>query len=86
MPFERIVNSWRLQALIYGEGGFGGFNKARLLARKLRQRRMPVSPWRTGDVPKMNWLVVTNTLSPTPASFEAGARYSGRRADSSRQD
>lgn len=31
------------------QGGVDSFNKARLLARKLRQRGAPVSPWRAGD-------------------------------------
>ncbi|MGY8668606.1 phosphoenolpyruvate mutase [Bradyrhizobium sp. UFLA05-109] len=35
---ERIVDSAELPVLVDGDGGFGNFNNARLLARKLRQR------------------------------------------------
>lgn len=42
------VNSSGLEGL-KGEGGFGDFNNARLLARELRQRGSPVPPWRAGD-------------------------------------
>lgn len=35
---ERIVDSTQLPVLVDGDGGFGNFNNARLLARKLRQR------------------------------------------------
>ncbi|WP_038379270.1 phosphoenolpyruvate mutase [Bradyrhizobium elkanii] len=34
---ERIVDSGKLPVLVDGDGGFGNFNNARLLARKLRQ-------------------------------------------------
>ncbi|SFK16414.1 phosphoenolpyruvate phosphomutase [Bradyrhizobium sp. Gha] len=34
---ERIVNSTELPVLVGPDGGFGNFNNARLLARKLRQ-------------------------------------------------
>ncbi|MEH2711440.1 MULTISPECIES: phosphoenolpyruvate mutase [Bradyrhizobium] len=34
---ERIVDSGQLPVLVDGDGGFGNFNNARLLARKLRQ-------------------------------------------------
>ncbi|WFU37092.1 phosphoenolpyruvate mutase [Bradyrhizobium brasilense] len=34
---ERIVDSSQLPVLVDGDGGFGNFNNARLLARKLRQ-------------------------------------------------
>ncbi|WP_375779164.1 phosphoenolpyruvate mutase [Bradyrhizobium sp. ma5] len=35
---ERIVDSSQLPVLVDGDGGFGNFNNARLLARKLRDR------------------------------------------------
>ncbi|WP_407152488.1 phosphoenolpyruvate mutase [Bradyrhizobium sp. ORS 86] len=35
---ERIVDTSQLPVLVDGDGGFGNFNNARLLARKLRQR------------------------------------------------
>lgn len=35
---ERIVDSTELPVLVDGDGGFGNFNNARLLARKLLQR------------------------------------------------
>lgn len=72
MPLAR-VNSSGLEGLIYREGGVDSFNKAHLLARKAASTRRRCRLGRQG-FPKMNWFVVTNNLSPTPTTFEVGAR------------
>ncbi|MGY4363177.1 phosphoenolpyruvate phosphomutase [Bradyrhizobium sp. i1.3.1] len=54
---ERIVDSSRLPVLVDGDGGFGNFNNARLLARKLRQRGAAGVALEDSCFPKMNSLI-----------------------------
>ncbi|MCG2633090.1 MULTISPECIES: phosphoenolpyruvate mutase [Bradyrhizobium] len=51
---ERIVDSTELPVLVDGDGGFGNFNNARLLARKLRQRGAAGVALEDSCFPKMN--------------------------------
>ncbi|TKV74016.1 phosphoenolpyruvate mutase [Bradyrhizobium elkanii] len=54
---ERIVDSSRLPVLVDGDGGFGNFNNARLLARKLRQCGAAGVALEDSCYPKTNSLV-----------------------------
>lgn len=54
---ERIVDSTTLPVLVDGDGGFGNFNNARLLARKLRQRGAAGVALEESCFPKMNSLI-----------------------------
>ncbi|MCP3460885.1 phosphoenolpyruvate mutase [Bradyrhizobium sp. CCGUVB23] len=54
---ERIVDSTALPVLVDGDGGFGNFNNARLLARKLRQRGAAGVALEDSCFPKMNSFV-----------------------------
>jgi phosphoenolpyruvate phosphomutase len=54
---ERIVDSTRLPVLVDGDSGFGNFNNARLLARKLRQRGAAGVALEDKGFPKMNSFV-----------------------------
>ncbi len=54
---ERIVDSTELPVLVDGDGGFGNFNNARLLARKLRQRGAAGVALEDSCFPQMNSLV-----------------------------
>ncbi|WP_426443189.1 phosphoenolpyruvate mutase [Bradyrhizobium genosp. P] len=54
---ERIVDSTELPVLVDGDGGFGNFNNARLLARKLRQRGAAGIALEDSCFPKMNSFV-----------------------------
>ncbi|MCP3417881.1 phosphoenolpyruvate mutase [Bradyrhizobium brasilense] len=54
---ERIVDSTQLPVLVDGDGGFGNFNNARLLARKLRQRGAAGVALEDSCYPKMNSLI-----------------------------
>ncbi|RXG85885.1 phosphoenolpyruvate mutase [Bradyrhizobium zhanjiangense] len=54
---ERIVDSSQLPVLVDGDGGFGNFNNARLLARKLRQRGAAGLALEDSCFPKMNSFV-----------------------------
>ncbi|SFN77265.1 phosphoenolpyruvate mutase [Bradyrhizobium sp. Rc3b] len=54
---ERIVDSTALPVLVDGDGGFGNFNNARLLARKLRQRGAAGLSLEDSCFPKMNSLI-----------------------------
>ncbi|KWV55230.1 phosphoenolpyruvate phosphomutase [Bradyrhizobium macuxiense] len=51
---ERIVDSAKLPVLVDGDGGFGNFNNARLLARKLRQRGAAGVALEDSCFPKIN--------------------------------
>lgn len=51
---ERIVDSSQLPVLVDGDGGFGNFNNARLLARKLYQRGAAGVALEDSCFPKMN--------------------------------
>ncbi|MFB9264817.1 phosphoenolpyruvate mutase [Bradyrhizobium erythrophlei] len=54
---ERIVDATQLPVLVDGDGGFGNFNNARLLASKLRQRGAAGVALEDSCFPKMNSLV-----------------------------
>ncbi|NYG45495.1 phosphoenolpyruvate phosphomutase [Bradyrhizobium sp. IAR9] len=54
---ERIVDSSQLPVLVDGDGGFGNFNNARLLARKLLQRGAAGVALEDSCFPKMNSFV-----------------------------
>ncbi|WP_049823353.1 phosphoenolpyruvate mutase [Bradyrhizobium sp. WSM2254] len=54
---ERIVDSTELPVLVDGDGGFGNFNNARLVARKLRQRGAAGIALEDSCFPKMNSFV-----------------------------
>ncbi|WP_146992808.1 phosphoenolpyruvate mutase [Bradyrhizobium macuxiense] len=54
---ERIADSTTLPVLVDGDGGFGNFNNARLLARKLRQRGAAGVALEDSCFPKMNSFV-----------------------------
>ncbi|MCC8938657.1 phosphoenolpyruvate mutase [Bradyrhizobium sp. Arg62] len=54
---ERIVDSSQLPVLVDGDGGFGNFNNARLLARKLRQCGAAGVALEDSCFPKMNSFV-----------------------------
>ncbi|MGY3131147.1 phosphoenolpyruvate phosphomutase [Bradyrhizobium sp. USDA 4501] len=54
---ERIVDSTQLPVLVDGDGGFGNFNNARLLARKLHQRGAAGVTLEDSCFPKMNSFV-----------------------------
>ncbi|WBL77826.1 phosphoenolpyruvate mutase [Bradyrhizobium xenonodulans] len=54
---ERIVDSTELPVLVDGDGGFGNFNNARLLARKLHQRRAAGIALEDSCFPKINSFV-----------------------------
>ncbi|MFH0303142.1 isocitrate lyase/phosphoenolpyruvate mutase family protein [Bradyrhizobium sp. 31Argb] len=54
---ERIVVSTELPVLVDGDGGFGNFNNARLLARTLRQRGAAGVTLEDSCFPKMNSFV-----------------------------
>ncbi|WFU45244.1 isocitrate lyase/phosphoenolpyruvate mutase family protein [Bradyrhizobium sp. CB82] len=54
---ERIVDSTELPVLVDGDSGFGNFNNARLLARKLRQRGAAGVALQDSRFPKMNSFV-----------------------------
>ncbi|MCP3368658.1 phosphoenolpyruvate mutase [Bradyrhizobium cajani] len=54
---ERIVDSSRLPVLVDGDGGFGNFNNARLLARKLRERGAAGVALEDSCFPKLNSFV-----------------------------
>jgi phosphoenolpyruvate phosphomutase len=54
---ERIVDSTELPVLVDGDSGFGNFNNARLLARKLRQRGAAGVALEDKGFPKMNSFV-----------------------------
>lgn len=54
---ERIVDSTELPVLVDGDGGFGNFNNARLLARKLHQRGAAGIALEDSCFPKMNSFV-----------------------------
>ncbi|WP_213291224.1 isocitrate lyase/phosphoenolpyruvate mutase family protein, partial [Bradyrhizobium sp. sGM-13] len=51
---ERIVDSTKLPVLVDGDNGFGNFNNARLLARKLSQRGAAGVALEDSCFPKMN--------------------------------
>lgn len=54
---ERIVDSTELPVLVDGDGGFGNFNNARLLARKLHQRGAAGIALEDSCFPKINSFV-----------------------------
>ncbi|MDA9391958.1 phosphoenolpyruvate phosphomutase [Bradyrhizobium sp. CCBAU 45394] len=54
---ERIVDSSQLPVLVDGDGGFGNFNNARLLARKLRERGAAGVALEDSCFPKLNSFV-----------------------------
>lgn len=54
---ERIVDSTELPVLVDGDGGFGNFNNARVLARKLRQRGAAGIALEDSCFPKINSFV-----------------------------
>ncbi|MBH5371000.1 phosphoenolpyruvate mutase [Bradyrhizobium glycinis] len=54
---ERIVGSSQLPVLVDGDGGFGNFNNARLLARKLRERGAAGIALEDSCFPKLNSFV-----------------------------
>ncbi|SCB55599.1 phosphoenolpyruvate phosphomutase [Bradyrhizobium shewense] len=54
---ERIVDSSQLPVLVDGDGGFGNFNNARLLARKLLQRGAAGVALEDNCFPKINSFV-----------------------------
>ncbi|WP_342710021.1 phosphoenolpyruvate mutase [Bradyrhizobium sp. B124] len=54
---ERIVDSGQLPVLVDGDGGFGNFNNARLLARKLHQRGAAGVTLEDNCFPKINSFV-----------------------------
>ncbi|MHC2440268.1 phosphoenolpyruvate phosphomutase [Bradyrhizobium sp. USDA 4451] len=54
---ERIVDTSGLPVLVDGDGGFGNFNNARLLARKLHQRGAAGVALEDSCFPKMNSFV-----------------------------
>lgn len=54
---ERIVDSSELPVLVDGDGGFGNFNNARLLARKLHQRGAAGIALEDSCFPKINSFV-----------------------------
>lgn len=54
---ERIVDTTELPVLVDGDGGFGNFNNARLLARTLRQRGAAGVALEDSCFPKMNSFV-----------------------------
>ncbi|KRR09350.1 phosphoenolpyruvate phosphomutase [Bradyrhizobium valentinum] len=54
---ERIVDSTQLPVLVDGDGGFGNFNNARLLARKLRERGAAGVALEDSCFPKTNSLI-----------------------------
>lgn len=54
---ERIVDSSDLPVLVDGDGGFGNFNNARLVARKLRQRGAAGIALEDSCFPKINSFV-----------------------------
>ncbi|RXH36627.1 phosphoenolpyruvate phosphomutase [Bradyrhizobium nanningense] len=54
---ERIVDSTELPVLVDGDGGFGNFNNARLLARKLRQAGAAGASLEDSCFPKLNSLI-----------------------------
>ncbi|WP_439366231.1 isocitrate lyase/phosphoenolpyruvate mutase family protein [Bradyrhizobium sp. DASA03005] len=54
---ERMVDSTELAVLVDGDGGFGNFNNARLLARKLRQARAAGVSLEDSCFPKLNSLI-----------------------------
>jgi phosphoenolpyruvate phosphomutase len=54
---ERMVDSTELPVLVDGDSGFGNFNNARLLARKLRQRGAAGVALEDKGFPKMNSFV-----------------------------
>lgn len=54
---ERIVDSTELPVLVDGDGGFGNFNNARLLARKLNQRGAAGIALEDSRFPKINSFV-----------------------------
>ncbi|APG14877.1 phosphoenolpyruvate phosphomutase [Bradyrhizobium japonicum] len=54
---ERIVDSTELPVLVDGDGGFGNFNNARLLARKLCQAGAAGVSLEDSCFPKMNSLI-----------------------------
>lgn len=54
---ERIVDATELPVLVDGDGGFGNFNNARLVARKLRQRGAAGIMLEDTCFPKMNSFV-----------------------------
>ncbi|MGY4343145.1 hypothetical protein ACVWW3_008051 [Bradyrhizobium sp. LM2.9] len=54
---ERIVESSGLPVLVDGDGGFGTFNNARLVARRLRQRGAAGVALEDSCFPKMNSFV-----------------------------
>ncbi|MBR1164608.1 phosphoenolpyruvate mutase [Bradyrhizobium elkanii] len=54
---ERIVDSSQLPVLVDGDGGFGNFNNARLLARKLCQRGAAGIALEDSSFPKINSFV-----------------------------
>lgn len=54
---ERIVDSTELPVLVDGDGGFGNFNNARILARRLRQRGAAGVALEDSCFPKMNSFV-----------------------------
>ncbi|WP_371260561.1 isocitrate lyase/PEP mutase family protein [Bradyrhizobium sp. Ec3.3] len=67
---ERIVDSCKLPVLVAGDTGFGNFDNARLLARKLRQRGATGLALQDSCFPKMN-------LCERPALADIG-EFSGR--------
>ncbi|MBB4396535.1 phosphoenolpyruvate phosphomutase [Bradyrhizobium sp. ERR14] len=54
---ERIVDSTELPVLVDGDGGFGNFNNARLLARKLHQAGAAGVSLEDSCFPKLNSLI-----------------------------
>ncbi|QQO35627.1 phosphoenolpyruvate mutase [Bradyrhizobium diazoefficiens] len=54
---ERIVDATELPVLVDGDGGFGNFNNARLVARKLRQRGAAGIALEDSCFPKINSFV-----------------------------
>ncbi|MCC8957607.1 phosphoenolpyruvate mutase [Bradyrhizobium sp. Pear77] len=60
---ERIVDSTQLPVLVDGDGGFGNFNNARLLARKLRQRGAAGVALEDSCFPKTNSFVDRHPLA-----------------------
>jgi len=61
---ERMVDSTELAVLVDGDRGFGNFNNARLLARKLRHARAAGVSLEDSCFPKLNSLIGSGIRSP----------------------
>jgi len=70
---ERMVDSSHLPVLVDGDGGFGHFNNARLLARKLLQRAAAGVALEDSCFPKMIRLLGIGTPSPISMNSRAAS-------------